>query len=150
MSSSKSKSFLSNRILQLLILTIFLTITTARPSVRTIKSESQFDALLKKHATTTGLPVILDFYSDSCGPCRQIAPVYQKLAKQYKDKAVFAKIDVNGLQAISQRYNVRSMPTFLFIYNGEKVFEFSGAGEGQLRDYTKKIIEKSEKENVIL
>ena len=42
---------------------------------------------MKKHSTQTGLPVIVDFYSDGCGPCRMIAPVFKKLAKEIGNKA---------------------------------------------------------------
>jgi len=42
----------------------------ARPAVRSIKDTKQFDQLVKKHKAETGLPVIVDFYSDGCGPCR--------------------------------------------------------------------------------
>jgi len=71
-----------------LVLAYNLTTTLARPSVRGIKDTKQFDALIKKHKAETGLPVIVDFYSDGCGPCRQIAPVYKQVAKQYEGKAV--------------------------------------------------------------
>ena len=42
---------------------------------------------MKKHSTQTGLPVIVDFYSDGCGPCRMIAPIFKKLAKEIGNKA---------------------------------------------------------------
>ena len=47
---------------------------------------TEFDRLMKKHATQTGLPVIVDFYSDGCGPCRMIAPIFKKLAKEMEGK----------------------------------------------------------------
>ncbi|KAL7548313.1 hypothetical protein ACHAWF_011612 [Thalassiosira exigua] len=110
----------------------------------------EFDRLMKKHATQTGLPVIVDFYSDGCGPCRMIAPVFKKLAKEIGNKAVFVKVDTNAMHEISSRYGVRSLPTFKFFLGGRKVHEFSGAGEGQLRQFTQNVISKSEAENVLL
>jgi len=122
----------------------------ARPIVRHIRSTHEFDRLMKKHSTQTGLPVIVDFYSDGCGPCRMIAPIFKKLAKEIGDKAVFVKVDTNGLHELSSRYGVRSLPTFKFFLGGKKVNEFSGAGEGQLRQFTQSVIQKSEMENALL
>jgi thioredoxin len=112
--------------------------------------EKEFDRLMKKHATQTGLPVIVDFYSDGCGPCRMIAPIFKKLATEMEGKAVFVKVDTNAMHELSSRYSVRSLPTFKFFLGGKKVHEFSGAGEGQLRQFTQQIIQKAEFENVLL
>ncbi|GMH87037.1 hypothetical protein TrST_g1512 [Triparma strigata] len=137
-------------ILTVLLLSLLLLPASCRPAVRTIRDTSQFDALLKKHSEETGLPVIVDFYSESCGPCRQIAPAYKKLAKEMEGKAVFVKVDVNSQHQLSSRYGVRSMPTFLFFVGGKKFKEFSGAGEQQLRQFTDQSILKAERENVEL
>lgn len=51
---------------------------------------------------------------------------------------------------LAQRYGVRSMPTFIFFYNGKKVNEFSGAGEQQLRHFTQEVVRRSDIENVVL
>ena len=112
---------------------------------------SEFDRLLSKHATETGLPVIVDFYSDGCGPCRMMAPIYKKLAEEIgQDKAVFVKVDTNAQQELSSKYQIRSLPTFAFFLGGKKVNQFSGAGEGQLRQMTEQVVRQSEIENVVL
>lgn len=120
----------------------------ARPLVRHIRSANEFDRLIAKHATVTGLPVIADFYSDGCGPCRMMAPIFKKLAKEKLDNAVFVKIDTNQVHQLSSRYGVRSIPTFIFFHDGKKVTEFSGAGEAQLRQLTDQVIRQAEYENV--
>ena len=51
-------------------------------------------AVRQKLTLLVGLPVVVDFYSDSCGPCRMIAPAFKKLAAEFKDRAVFAKVNV--------------------------------------------------------
>ena len=50
-----------------------LFVVDARPVVRSIRSAHEFDRLLQKHSTETGLPVVVDFYSDGCGPCRMVS-----------------------------------------------------------------------------
>mmetsp|Transcript_32327 Transcript_32327/g.64033 ORF Transcript_32327/g.64033 Transcript_32327/m.64033 type:complete len:684 (+) Transcript_32327:173-2224(+) len=122
----------------------------ARPAVRNIKSVHEFDALVKKHATETGLPVIVDFYSDGCGPCRQIAPAFKRMAEGDVGRAVYVKVDMNRQHELSNRYNVRSMPTFVFLVGGKKVNMFSGAGEQQLRQFATDAIIKSEAANVMI
>lgn len=133
-----------------LLLLATVALVSARPVVRHIRSTHEFDRLMKKHATQTGLPVIVDFYSDGCGPCRMIAPIYKKLAKEMGDKAVFVKVDTQAMHELSSRYGVRSLPTFKFFLGGKKVNEFSGAGEGQLRQATQDAIQRSERANVML
>jgi len=132
------------------IVALCLNACNARPVVRHIMSANEFDRMLSKHSQKTGLPVIVDFYSDGCGPCRMMAPIFKKLAKQKEGKAVFAKVDTNQIHQLSSRYGVRSIPTFIFFLNGKKVKEFSGAGEQQLRQLTDWVIGKSEDENVLL
>lgn len=137
------------RLFTLLLLSL-ASLAYARPVVRHIRSTHEFDRLMKKHSTQTGLPVIVDFYSDGCGPCRMIAPIFKKLAQEIGGKAVFVKVDTNALYELSSRYGVRSLPTFKFFLGGRKVHEFSGAGEQQLRQFTQDIIQKAEWENVML
>lgn len=78
-----------------------------------IHSTADFDTLLNNRAE--GL-VIVDFHATWCGPCHAIAPVFDKLSQLYRHVA-FAKVDVDAQPAISQRYKVAAMPTFLFIKN---------------------------------
>jgi thioredoxin reductase (NADPH) len=106
---------------------------------------------LKKHATETGLPVVVDFYSDGCGPCRMMAPIFKKVAKEMADKAVFVKIDTNAQYELSSRYRIQSLPTFAWFLGGSKIQqEVGGIGEGPLRQYTEKAIRQAEAENVKL
>jgi thioredoxin reductase (NADPH) len=112
---------------------------------------TEFERLVKKHATETGLPVVVDFYSDGCGPCRMMAPIFMKVAKDYVDKAVFVKIDTNSQYELSSRYRIQSLPTFAWFLDGTKIQqEVGGIGEGPLRQYTDKAIRQAESENIKL
>lgn len=136
-----------------LLLTLLLSVTfvQSRPVVRNIQSAHEFDRLLEKHATETGLPVVVDYYSDSCGPCRMMAPIFKKVAADYVDRAVFVKVDTNSQPELSSRYQIRSLPTFHWFIDGKKADEaLGGIGEGPLRQYTDKSIRGAELENVLL
>ncbi|CAM9697324.1 unnamed protein product [Choristocarpus tenellus] len=76
--------------------------------------------------------VVIDFFADWCGPCKQIAPAYQAMAKEFP-KVVFLKVNVDSNKETAQKYAVQSMPTFLFLKQGNKVDELKGAGEDALR-----------------
>ena len=139
-----------------LLVTILVTASTimsatARPMVRQIRSAHEFDRLMEKHASTSGLPVIADFYSDGCGPCRQIAPVYQRLAKETgQQNAVFVKINTQAVPELSGRYNIRSIPTFIFFHDGKKVDLINGASEQALQQSIQGVVNRSKRENVKL
>lgn len=125
--------------------------TLARPLVRQIRSSHEFDRLIEKHATTTGLPVIADFYSDGCGPCRQIAPVFQQLAKETgQDNAVFVKINTQAVPDLAGRFGIRSIPTFIFFHNGVKVDVLNGASGQALQQYISGVVSKSRRDNVLI
>ena len=64
----------------------------------------------------TDKKVVIDFYADWCSPCKRIAPDYERLSLQYTN-IVFLKVNVDNSPDISGKYNVRSMPTFLFLNN---------------------------------
>jgi len=61
------------------------------------------------------LPAIIDFYADWCGPCRQLSPRVEALAKQYEGKIVVYKVNTDVEQLLAQNMGVSSLPTLLFI-----------------------------------
>jgi len=112
--------------------------------VKEVVSHSVYTEGLAKHRDQTGLPVVVDFFSHSCGPCIQIAPLYAELAQEYAGRAVFWKVDVNRNQETSGRASVRSMPTFQFFLNGAKFHEFSGGDPQGLRQTVEQMVNKVE------
>jgi thiol-disulfide isomerase/thioredoxin len=87
--------------------------------IREVRTYDEFKGILAHHKDDTGLPVIVDFYSQSCGPCHMIAPAYKRIAKEYQGKAVFVKVDVNRNHETSSACRVYSMPTFQFYLGGK-------------------------------
>jgi thioredoxin 1 len=65
------------------------------------------------------LPVVLDVYATWCGPCQQMAPIFDELEKEIGDKVKFAKLNVDEARELSIQYGVTSVPTFVFIKNNE-------------------------------
>jgi thioredoxin 1 len=65
------------------------------------------------------LPVVVDFYADWCGPCKQIAPVIEALSERWAGEVAFAKVDIEAYPAIASGYNVSSIPAVLRFERGE-------------------------------
>lgn len=64
-------------------------------------------------------PIIIDVYATWCGPCQHMTPIFEELANELGDKYKFVKLNVDESREIATEYNVSSVPTFLFIKNGE-------------------------------
>lgn len=85
--------------------------------------------------TNSDKPVLVDFYADWCAPCRAMKPVLEDLKAQMGDKVAIFKIDVDRNPAISERFNVMSIPTLIVFKNGEPVWRKSGmASSSELKN----------------
>lgn len=72
-------------------------------------------------------PAIVDFYADWCGPCRQLSPVLDELAKEYSGKLTIYKVNVDNERGLASFFGIRSIPTLLFIPMKEKPQRSLGA-----------------------
>lgn len=70
-------------------------------------------------ALKSELPVLVDFYADWCGPCQMLSPILENLATKYDGKAKICKLNIDEHKKIALQYQVMSIPTLLFIKDGE-------------------------------
>jgi len=67
----------------------------------------------------SGVPVLVDFYADWCGPCHAIAPTIEALSNEFAGKVKFVKVDVDADQEVASRYEIMSIPTIMLFENGK-------------------------------
>ena len=82
-----------------------------------------FDA----HAARSGIPLLVDFWANWCGPCRQMAPAFSAAAGQLEPYMRLGKLDTEAHQAIAGRYAIRSIPTMILFRGGREIARQSGA-----------------------
>jgi thioredoxin 1 len=71
-------------------------------------------------------PVLVDFWAGWCGPCRALAPTFEKLAQNHGNEVVFAKLDVDELPELAGQFGIQSIPTLLLFQGGEVVEQIVG------------------------
>ncbi|MDY0390178.1 MAG: thioredoxin domain-containing protein [Desulfobulbus oligotrophicus] len=86
-------------------------------------TDGQFHALVEQ----ASLPVLVDFYSPTCGPCQILAPTLDALAHDYVGRLLIFKIDTSSQQRMAQRFQIRGVPTLLFFKNGRCIDQVVGA-----------------------
>ena len=79
------------------------------------------DASFEEAVINSKVPVIVDFWAPWCGPCKMLAPLLDQAAKNYAGKLIVAKINVDDESETAESFGVQSIPTLLFIRDGEVV-----------------------------
>jgi putative thioredoxin len=77
--------------------------------------------------SSTKQPVLVDFWADWCGPCKQLTPILEKLANEYQGRFILAKVNCDEQQMIAAQFGVRNLPTVYLVDKGQPVDGFSGA-----------------------
>jgi thioredoxin 2 len=84
-----------------------------------------------KHIRKSDIPVVVDFWAEWCGPCKMMAPVYEKVAAELEPRFRFLKVDTESEPALAAKYNIRSIPTLMLFKNGAVAAQRAGASDGQ-------------------
>lgn len=84
--------------------------------VHEITSVEAYDQLMASAQT----PVIVDFYATWCGPCKQIAPLYKKIAAAYGERATFIKVNIDTVPDLGRQASIQGVPTFIFTAQGDE------------------------------
>ena len=85
------------------------------------------DANFKKEVLGSGLPVLVDFWANWCGPCKMVTPILEELAREYADKLKIGKLDVEENPETATFYGIMSVPTLIFFKNGKVIEQMMGA-----------------------
>jgi putative thioredoxin len=93
------------------------------------------------------VPVVIDFWAEWCGPCKQLSPILERLANEYAGRFVLAKIDTDANQMLAQQFGIQSIPSVMAVVAGQLVPLFQGAlPERQVRQFIDQLLALAAKE----
>ena len=98
-------------------------ISLATAAVPVELDDSSFPGFISKASK----PVLVDFFSPTCGPCRMLSPVIDAMARKFCGRVIIAKLDTSHNHLAASQYRIRGVPTLLFFKNGRLVDQVTGA-----------------------
>ncbi len=90
-------------------------------------SAKGFDAQLRH----SEIPVVVDLWADWCGPCKVMAPAFERVAAELEPEARFLKVDIEAERELAARYDVRSIPMLMLFHKGKLVAQRPGASDAR-------------------
>ena len=116
--------------------------TSTSPYVYDVREADFEDKVLRR---SLQVPVLIDFWADWCGPCKQLSPILERLADEGAGAWELAKVDVDANQAISAQLQIQSIPTVFLALGGRLVPGFQGAlPEAQLRQFLEQVLQAAQ------
>jgi thioredoxin 2 len=83
------------------------------------------------HIRQNDIPVTVDFWADWCGPCKVMAPAFERVAAEFEPEVRFLKVDTEAERDLANRYEIRSIPTLIMFQKGKIVAQRAGASDVQ-------------------
>jgi len=100
------------------------------------------DSTFEKSILKSSTPVIVDFWAPWCNPCKMVAPILDKLAKEYENRIIVAKVNTDENPEWAGRYGVQGIPTMLFVADGKIIYRQVGVvPERNLREAVDQMLE---------
>ena len=94
-------------------------------------------------------PILVDFWADWCSPCFILGPILEKLVKEYENKLVLAKVNLEAAPQISQKYGIEQIPTVVLFKNGKAISGFIGVrSEPAIKEFLNEALKTIQRQKI--